>query len=98
MDWKNRVPNLLLRAWPLVMFMTLVGKHLRVRFCVGEGVRKLARCYLEVSFLFEGVATQQPCRQVRRTQAATKCLVSPERDECLLASFCGCEKYWTLQA
>ena len=36
-DWKNKVPNLLLPAWPLVMFMTLVGKHLRVRFCIGEG-------------------------------------------------------------
>ena len=36
-DWKNMVPNLLLRAWPLGMFMTLVGERLRVRFCTGEG-------------------------------------------------------------
>ena len=67
MDWKNKVPNLLLRACPLVMFMKLVGKHLRVRLCIGAGVQKLARCYLEVLYLFEGVATKQPCRQIRGT-------------------------------
>ena len=86
------------------MFMKLVVKHLRIRFCIGEGVRKLARCYLEVLYLFEGVATKQPCPQIRRTQAATKILVSQSGEKLrdagvsLGPSFCGCEKYWTLQA
>ena len=68
------------------------------------GVQKLARCYLEVLYLFEGVATKQPCRQIRRTQAATKILVSHSGEKLrdagvsLGPSFCGCEKYWTLQA